>query len=144
MRFKILMLGDDPVSLMADGQLLKERGMMVYTAFNLENIDETIKEISPDLVFFDPQQQSCEITAAYNILVNSSSFVNIPVIYTLTEDDVYLVSRKRTATKEKRNLIADNIIGAVKMALRSNKTYEKKHRKIPTPNISVTTVNVSV
>ena len=142
MRIKILLLGDDPVSLMAGGQLLRERGMLVYTAFNLENLPEIINEIKPDVVFFDPRQQTAEITAAYNDLVNSVYFEDVPVIYTLTEDDVYLVNRPRTNTgdkknKEKKNIIADNMINAVRKALWSNKTHEKKVKNISLPNAPI-------
>jgi hypothetical protein len=41
---------------------------------------------------------------------------------------VYLVTRKRTEAKEKRTIIADNVIDAVKMALQSNHSYSRKTR----------------
>jgi hypothetical protein len=37
------------------------------------------------------------------------------------EDDVYLVDRKRTASKASRNAIADNIIDAIRLALSNPK-----------------------
>lgn len=125
MRIKILLVGDDPIMLMTDGLLLRERGLMVYTAFNLENIAETINEVKPDLVFFNPHKSNNEMTAAYNEMVGSIYFTHLPVIFTLSEDDVYLVTRKRTTIKTKRNIIADNIIDAVKMALHNNNTNQK-------------------
>lgn len=134
MRIKILLLGDDPVSLMADGQVLRERGMLVFTTFNLENITETISEIKPDLIFFDPKKQNGLITEVYNSIVNSIYYTHIPVVFTLSEDDVYLVTRKRTESKDKRDMIADNMIDAVKMALQSNKTFHKKGGKIVLPH----------
>jgi response regulator RpfG family c-di-GMP phosphodiesterase len=138
MRIKILLLGDDPISLMTDGLLLRERGLMVYTAFNLDNMDDLIREVKPDLVFFDPHQSNNKLTDAYNSLIGSIYYTHIPVIYTLSEDDVYLVTRKRTMAKAKRNSIADNIIDAVKMALHSNNHYAKnphpkKSNKVPLP-----------
>jgi hypothetical protein len=120
------MLGNDPESLVADGQLLRDHGMLVFTIFDLTNMDELIKEIKPDILFFDAQQPDNLITEAYNNVVTSIQYTNIPVIFTLSEDDVYLVTRKRTEVKEKRNVIADNIIDAVKIALHSSKTYNKK------------------
>ncbi|MES2704915.1 MAG: hypothetical protein V4649_19925 [Bacteroidota bacterium] len=139
MRIKILLLGEDPLSVLADSQLLRDRGMLVYTAFNLLNINDLINEIKPDIVFFDPHKSSNAITDAYNSLVNGIYHTGVPVIFTLSEDDVYLVTRKRTAPKDKRTIIADNIVDAIKMALRSNKTAPKKDKdktiKLPHQNI---------
>ena len=126
MRIKILLLGDDPVSMMADAQLLRERNMLVFTAFNLRNVNELINEVKPDLIFFDAGKSNIEITQAYNDIVNGIWFTNIPVVFTLSEDDVYLVTRKRTEEKNKRTFIADNMIEAIRMALSTGKTFQKK------------------
>src|ERR1035437_3058612 len=130
MRIKILLIGNDPASLVADSQLLRERGVLVFPAFNSQNIRELVNEIKPDLVFFDPNKPNNQITDAYNNFVNDIYFTNIPVIFTLSDDDVYLVTRKRTASKNKRTNIADNIIDAIKTALQTNKIYHKKTDKI--------------
>jgi response regulator RpfG family c-di-GMP phosphodiesterase len=138
MRLKILLIGENPLSLVSDGQLLRDRGLLVFTAFNLDNVPELIKEIKPDVIFFDPHKENSAITEMYNNVVNSIYYTNIPVIYTLSEDDVYLITRKRTTLKEKRTIIADNIIDAIKMALKntkvpsSKKTY-KVGQQIPIP-----------
>jgi response regulator RpfG family c-di-GMP phosphodiesterase len=129
MRIKVLLLGDDPLSVVSDAQLLRDRGLLVYTAFNLLNIEDLIKEIKPDVIFFDPHKPNIQITDVYNNLVNGIYYTSIPVIFTLSEDDVYLVTRKRTASKDRRTIIADNVIDAIKMALRSNKTYHKKEKE---------------
>lgn len=121
MRIKILLLGNDPVALVADAQLLRERGIMVYSAFNMDNIHEMILEVKPDLVFFDAHGSNQQITDVYNGMVNGIYFTNIPVVFTLSEDDVYLVTRKRTDSKDKRTIISDNMIDAIKMALRPAK-----------------------
>ncbi len=128
MRLKILLIGDKPAALVADAQLLRERGLLVITAFNLDNINELIEEVKPDLVFFAAQQSNPRITEVYNNLVSSIYFTGIPVVFTLSEDDVYLVNRKRTESKDKRSLIADNMIDAIKMALRD--TGGKKVKKV--------------
>src|SRR6476620_11480576 len=99
MRIKVLLLGDDPLSVVSDAQLLRDRGLLVYTAFNLLNIEDLIKEIKPDVIFFDPHRPNTDITDVYNNLVNGIYYTSIPVIFTLSEDDVYLVTRKRTASK---------------------------------------------
>jgi response regulator RpfG family c-di-GMP phosphodiesterase len=137
MSIKILLVGNDPVAMVADGQLLRDRGFMVYTAFNLDNIGELITEIKPDLIFFNPHKQHDQVTDVYNNIVNSIYFTNIPVIFTLSEDDVYLITRKRTESKEKRTIISDNIIDAIKMALRSNKAAHKKSNRIHIATIAV-------
>lgn len=125
MRLKILLLGDDPVAMVADAQLLRERNMLVFTAFNLQNLNEIIAEVRPDVIFFDAHRSNAEITNAYNELVNGIYFTNIPVVFTLAEDDVYLVTRKRTEAKDKRCFIADNMTDAVKIALSSSTSHQR-------------------
>ncbi len=133
MRIKILLLGNNPASLVADAQLLRERGMLVFSAFNLENILELIAEVKPDLLFFDAHRSNPLITEAYNNMVNGIYFTNIPVVFTLSEDDVYLVTRKRTEARNKRTMISDNMIDAIKMALLPAKPVQKKQQKITKP-----------
>jgi response regulator RpfG family c-di-GMP phosphodiesterase len=127
MRIKVLLFGNDPPSLVADAQLLRERNILVFPAFNLQNTDELIQEIKPDLIFFDANSSNAEITQVYNDIVNGIRFTNIPVVFTLSEDDVYLVTRKRTEEKSKRTLIADNMIDAIRMAL-SSKNFHRKEK----------------
>ena len=141
MRIKILLLGNDPVSLMSDGQLLRERGLLVFTAFNLQNIYEIINEINPDVVFFDSQKPNILLTDTYNDLVNNISSANVPVIFTLSDDTIYLVTRKWTDNKDKRTIIADNIIDAIKVALRSNKPFHKPVHKINHSTIALSNLS---
>ena len=124
MRLKVLVIGDNPASLVSDCQLLRDRGLLVFKAHNLNNLCELVNETKPDVVFFYIDNQCESATYAYNEFVNSIAFTHIPVIYTLSDDEVYLITRKRNAAEEKRTIISNNIIGAVKMALRSNKTYQ--------------------
>jgi response regulator RpfG family c-di-GMP phosphodiesterase len=135
MRIKILLIGDDPKSLVADELLLRERGILVFTTFNLENIEELVQEVKPDLLFFDPLNESSAITAAYNNFVNGITHIRIPVIFTLSEDDIYLVTKKRTESKNKRTGIASNIIEAVKMALSNIKMPQIKQIKMEHPQV---------
>ncbi len=129
MRIKILLLGDNPSSLVADTQLLRERGMLVITSFNLDNINEMIAELKPDIIFFDAYKSNNKITEVYNDVVNGIRYSNIPVVFTLSEDDVYLVNRKRTESKNTRSLIADNMIDAIKLALDSSRSAHAKTKK---------------
>jgi len=120
------MLGDNPVSMMADAQLLRQRGILAITAFNIGNINEMAGEVKPDIVFFDPHRQDNTITNAYNTFVSNPDFLRIPVIFTLADDDIYLVTRNRKKEAEPRALVADNIIDAIKMALEDINIYAIK------------------
>ncbi len=142
MCIKILLVGDDPGSTLVDNQLLRERGLLVITTFNLQNIGEIIAEVKPDIVFFDPHKPNNLITDTYNDLVNDINFTQLPVIFTLSDDDVYLVTRKRTASKEKRTGIADNIIDAIKMALSGIKTAHRRTYKIHHTGMALPMVSV--
>lgn len=143
MRIKILLIGDDPASLVADRRLLRERGLLVYAAFNPQNIPEIVAEIRPDVVFFDPSVPNNYITDAYNDFVTDLSFLSTPVIFTLSEDDIYLVTRKRTDSKNKRTAITGDIITAIKSALETNKTYHGKSHKFNTSVMVVPKIGLS-
>jgi PleD family two-component response regulator len=136
MRIKILMMGDDPASLMTDGQLLRERGLLVFTAFNPQNMDDLIHEVRPDVIFFDPQTQGNTVTNTYNDLMKNK-LMNLPAIYTLSDDNVYLVTGKKIEGKAARTGVADNIIDAIKMALANNRTYHKSTYKTNHKTISI-------
>jgi hypothetical protein len=82
------------------------------------------------LVFFDTHLQNNRVTDAYNSLVCATSFKNIPVIYTLEEDEVYLVTRRRTNLKQKYTAIADNIISALKLAVNYSNQPRRKPRAL--------------
>jgi DNA-binding NtrC family response regulator len=135
MRIKILLVGDDPVSLMADGQVLRDRGMLVFTTFNTDNLHDLISEINPDLLFFDPKTQDKRTADTYNDIINDSNYAGIPVIYTLSEDEVYLITQKKTETKVRKSLTADNMTTAIKEALYSNKSHHKKAGKTINPTL---------
>lgn len=129
MRLKVLLISNDPPAAMADSQLLRERGLLVFTAFNPQNLAEHVEEIKPDVVFFDPQKINNELTDVYNLFVSDVKYAHIPVIFTLSEDDIYLVTRTRTKIKKATTKIADNIVGAVKMAL--TRATARKQLRLP-------------
>lgn len=113
---RILMTGGSAEYLAAEARMLKDRGFLVYTC-NEQNIDDAIPEIKPDVVFIHPENPGLDSTRVYHELLDNIRYASVPVVYTLAEDDVYLVNRKRTASRERRNLIADNIIDGIKYAL---------------------------
>ena len=119
MSLKILLIGDNEKAMMADKVYLKDRGLYVHTCLynDRELIDELVKEVKPDLVFINPAESDSSTRKVYQEFLNDIHLVAIPIVYTLSEDDVYLVNRKRTISKPKRNIIADNMIDAIKQAL---------------------------
>ncbi len=117
MLLRILMISDNARHSEADVQVLKDRGIQVYTCCNYTIAQEMVAEIKPDIIFLDPEEPGKKATELYHKLLDNVLFARIPVIYALVEDDVYLVDRKRTASKTGRNIIADNMIDAIKLAL---------------------------
>ena len=116
MSLKILLVGDNEAYLHADKLYLRDRGLHVHTCEHAGIISELIDEIKPDVIFIDPHAPTESTTGIFHSFLDNRQYMHIPVIYTLAEDDVYLVNRKRTA-KGKRNIIADNMIDAIKIAL---------------------------
>lgn len=116
MGIKVLMLGGDETYMLPDAQLLRDRGFWVYTC-KTDNVDEVIREIQPELVFVNPNDPGLGSTKVYHHLLDSVEFASVPLIYTLAEDEVYLVNRKRTSIKERRNFTSDNIIDGIRIAL---------------------------
>ncbi len=125
MRIKVLLIGDNPMDLIPDFTLLREKNFLVYTCYNDLNINEMMQELEPDIVFIDASSPD-NFTTIYNNLSCNDNYLNIPIIYTLEEDEIYLVNKKRTAFKESRELLTDNITSAIKLALRSSKVAHHK------------------
>ncbi|MEZ5016541.1 MAG: hypothetical protein R2800_05770 [Flavipsychrobacter sp.] len=129
MNFRILMLGGDSEAMIPDAEYLRNRGFRVYTCAN-ELADEMISEIVPDVVFVNPNNPGLSSTKLYHELLDNVKFSSIPLIYTLAEDEVYLVNTKRTAPKSKRNFTADNIIDGIRLAITKPKKNKAK-TKVP-------------
>jgi len=123
MSLKILLIGDDERALQADKTYLIDRGLHVHSCMHTEIIDELVHEIKPDVIFINPSHPDSSTREIYHTFLSDMHLLNIPIIYTLAEDDVYLVNRKRTSTKPKRNIIADNMIDAIKVALTKPHTH---------------------
>src|SRR6185312_4384404 len=104
MRIKVLLIGDNPMDLIPDFTLLREKNFLVYTCYNDLNINEMMQELEPDIVFIDASSPD-NFTTIYNNLSCNDNYLNIPIIYTLEEDEIYLVNKKRTAFKESRELL---------------------------------------
>jgi DNA-binding NtrC family response regulator len=117
MSLKILLIGDDERAMQADKIYLKDRGLYVHSVLYSAIIGDLVAEIKPDLIFINPSHPDTATREVYQNFLNNINLAGIPIIYTLAEDDVYLVNRKRTLSKPKRNIIADNMVDAIKLAL---------------------------
>jgi len=130
MALRILMTGDDYNSLRYDAEMLRQRGFRVYFCDRKQILAEMIDEVKPDIVFINSKAPGKDSTDIYHKLIDNVVFASLPVIYTLSEDDVYLVNRKRTAIKERRYMMSDNIVDAIKMAIEDSSIAVK--RRMPT------------
>ncbi len=116
MRLKVLLTGKDKFQQEPDAAILRERGLMVYRC-DETMVNDMIDEIHPDVLIINPLDEKDSSTNLYNRLLNSIKYAKLPLIYTMSEDDVYLVNRSRTAFKGVRNYIVDNIVDGIKTAL---------------------------
>ncbi len=134
MDLKILMLGGDKDAMIPDAEYLRSRGFRVYTCAN--NIaNEMIDEVHPDVVFVNPNNPGLSSTKIYHELLDNVKFAQIPLIYTLAEDEVYLVNKKRTAAKSKRNYTADNIVDGIRLALLDPSLVQPRKKNISIVNM---------
>jgi len=121
------MVGNNAEYLAPDAEMLKERGFAVYTCSD-DIVSEMIDEVKPAVVFINPDNPGLSSTKVYHELLDNIHFASLPVIYTLSEDDVYLVNRRRTASRDKRNMICDNVIDSIKTALLADTDFKKRKR----------------
>lgn len=119
MRLKILLTGSDKYNHEADAELLRDRGFLVYRCSETA-VNAMIEEVHPDVLIINPTEEQPSSACLYHKLLRSIRYAKLPLIYTVAEDDVYLVNRKRTIPKDKRNFIVDNIIDGIKTALEGN------------------------
>ena len=117
MEQRILMIGNDLPYMNTDRVLLQQTGSRVYTSDKKEAIDELMREIKPDVVFINWQKHGKDSSELYNYLLNNLLYATVPIVYTLYEDDTYMVNRSRTAMKEDRYITSDNLLDAMKTAL---------------------------
>lgn len=124
MRLKILLTGKDKFQHEPDAEMLRDRGFLVYRC-DESDVNDMIDEVHPDVLIINPTVQEQSSTSLYNRLLNSIRYAKLPLIYTMSEDDVYLVNRKRTLSRGNRNFIVDNIIDGIKTALSGNSSRRK-------------------
>lgn len=116
MRLKVLLTGEDKFQQIPDAEMLKERGFLVYRCEE-SSVDAMIDEVQPDVLVINPLSEESSSTDLYNRLLSNIQYARLPLIYTLAEDDVYLVNRKRTGIRGMRNFVVDNIVDSIKTAL---------------------------
>ncbi len=115
------MAGNDEAYLAAEKETLRLKGFTVYVATNKQILKDLIEEIKPDLLFLNFQRPGDSDIALYHSVLDDVKIAGLPVVFTLSEDDVYLVNRKRTVSREKRNITAHNVIKAIKLAFTNTK-----------------------
>lgn len=113
-----MILADNPCNEIADIRLLKDNHFLVYTLYNTGNVDDTIKELQPNIILINGLSKH-HLTEAYTAILSNESCLDIPVVYTLDEDDVYLVSTNRLFNTKK--MVTDNLVQAIKIAVCNNK-----------------------
>ena len=116
MGLRILVIGDDLNHLKVDGEMLRSKGFRVYYCLNKDLVNEMLEETSPDIAFINSSTHTEDSADIYHSLLDNLQYVTLPVVYTLSEDDVYLVNRKRTAIKEQRYMTTNNVLDAIRMA----------------------------
>lgn len=118
MRLKVLLTGKDKFNQEIDAELLRERGFLVYRC-DEHVINDMIEELHPDVLIINPTEEQPSANNLYRRLLKSIKYAALPVIYTLSEDDTYIVNCKRNI-RNKTSYIVDNIIDGIKTALNTN------------------------
>ena len=136
MALRILMIGAEGQYLKADKDLLRQRGFRVYSCHNKRVVNEMLEEVRPDLVFINSKRPDKESTDIYHSLIDNVVYASLPVVYTLAEDEVYLVNRKRTTIKERRYTMSDNIVDAIRTALNPAGSPARKRVRFENPQYS--------
>lgn len=125
MRLKVLLTGKDKYHHEPDAEMLKERGILVYRCEE-QSVNDMIEEVRPDVLIINTLDEKHSSTSLYQRLLDSIKYAKLPLIFTLSEDDVYLVNRKRVGLKGPRNFMTDNILDGIRTALGgSRRTLEK-------------------
>lgn len=118
MRLKVLLTGKDRFSHEPDAEILRERGFLVYRC-DEHVVNDMIEEVHPDVVIINPTDEQQPATGLYQKLLKSIKYATLPLIYTLAEDDTYIVNGRRNS-RNKRSYIVDNMIDGIKAALGNN------------------------
>ncbi len=118
MRLKVLLTGKDKFNLEPDAELLRERGFLVYRC-DEHVINDMIEELHPDVLIINPTEHEPSASNLYQQLLKSIKYAALPLIYTLSEDDTYIVNSRRNI-RNKTSYIVDNIIDGIKTALNTN------------------------
>ncbi|RYE21641.1 MAG: hypothetical protein EOP51_15150 [Sphingobacteriales bacterium] len=125
MRIKVLMTGNDAENMALEAEVLKEHGFLVYTCPE-DNAEAFVGEIHPDVVYVNPQEPDAQSAEVYRDLLQVGSQSGTPIIYTLLEDDLYMVNLAHSNQRGKRKVVCDNIIDAIKVALHADVTITRK------------------
>lgn len=116
MRVKVLLTGES-ASMLQNKQLLREKGVLVYSCDSINNINYLINELKPEVIF--TEHPSYNAVAYYNI-VNNEKCGNIPIVYKLDEEGVYVVAcTGEENTDIRKNVVTNSLSDAIRTALLS-------------------------
>lgn len=100
-----------------DAEMLRDKGFLVYNCAE-NTVNEMVDEIQPNVIFMNPEDSEGSTSLdLYNSILGNIYYASYPLIYTMAEDDIYLVNGSRTSKKNKRTVISDNIVDSIKVAL---------------------------
>lgn len=125
MSTRILIIGNNRKHLETSKRKLSEGGFAVAICSDGQDVTARIDKLKPDVVFIHTSDVSDASTGLYNNLVDNVRYATLPVIFTLSENDVYLVNRRRAATPEKWSVLASDPIEAVYTALQQTATQQR-------------------
>jgi hypothetical protein len=108
--------------------MLRSKGFRVYFCDKDHMVNEMVDETRPNIVYVNSRSHDESSSDIYHSIVDNVQYASIPVIYTLSENDVYLVNRKRTAIKERRYMTSSSVLEAIKMAFITTDTPPARKR----------------
>lgn len=114
MNIRVLVVGNSEENIQPEAEMLKNRGFVAYTGHE-STVEEMIEEVKPHVVYFNAANPDSKTTRVYHTLLKKMRINHIPVVYTLAEDDAYIVNK--TVSRQKKSYILDNIVDSIKIAL---------------------------
>lgn len=115
MNLRILMISDEKKLLYQDKKLLSEKGFEVFISDSSASMSWMINKVNPGAVLIGAKNMEENSTRLYHEFLDNLLFAHLPVIFALSEAEVYIINRKRTINKEKRSFICSNVTDAVSL-----------------------------
>ena len=117
MRIRVLLVSMDKANGKRDQQILTDQGFQVFHC-DSDKVPEKAGEIQPEIILINSAEEVKGENNLYNTLSNNVLLARFPIVFTLAENEVYLINRSRTAMKEDRYLISNSLFDAMNQAVR--------------------------